>query len=153
MNDTQPPDPQTAHKFFSATCFNAAWDLIDSEERSEDDGMRMLDLAHSSLWHWSQRQDCTEKHLSTGYWQLSRVYALLRYPELARAYGNKALSLTEESDPFNGGFAHEAIARAEMVAGNREAMNDHLTKARSLLERVSQTDDAAWLKQNLDDIA
>lgn len=146
MNPDSQIDQGKTHAHFSAECFNAAWELIDQRKRSEEDSLKMLDSAHASLWHWKQRQDCTSKNLAVGYWQLSRIYSILHRADIARQYGHKSLSLTEQSDPFNRAFAHEAIARAEMAAGNREAMDQHLLQARKFLEKVPRADDAAWLK-------
>lgn len=141
------------HSHFAAACFNAAWDDIDKEHRTEEDALRMLDAAHASLWHWRQRSDCTPENLAIGYWQLARVYALLQEANLARRYGLKSLELTPEGDCFNRAFAHEAIARAEGVAGNRDAMAQHLTLARQFADQIADEKDAAWVRQNLDTIS
>ncbi len=68
------PEP---HRYFSAQCFNRAWELIRRIDRTELESEQMLLLAQASLWHWTQRPDCTPRNLSIGYWQLSRVFALL----------------------------------------------------------------------------
>ncbi len=68
---------EEVHQHFSTHCFNGAWDLIDKPVRTSDENEQMIQLAHASLWHWSQRADCCEKNLSIGYWQLARIYALL----------------------------------------------------------------------------
>src|ERR1700687_1872237 len=64
-----------AHRFFSAHCFNRAWDLIRKSNRTTIECEQMLQLSQASLWHWTQRSDCTPKNLSIGNWQLSRIYA------------------------------------------------------------------------------
>jgi hypothetical protein len=143
----------SAHRHFSAECFNATWELIEKENRTEDDDRLMIDLAHASVWHWRRRSDCKLANLAIGYWQLARVYALVKEANLARSYGQKVLELTGELDFFNRAFAHEAIARAEMVAGNAGAMNQHLEAARELAGRIADEGDAAWLRKNLGTIA
>jgi hypothetical protein len=142
-------DEQQAHARFSAACFNAAWELIDKERRTEEEALRMLDLAHASLWHWTERTNCTPTNLSVGYWQLARVNALLNEANLARRYGRMALDLANETEFFHRAFAQEALARAEMVAGNAEAMDRHLAEARRLAEKIADAEGAAWLQQNL----
>ena len=57
-------DVQTAHKYFSAHCFNSAWDLIEKSDRTADDDDRMIRLAQASVWHWTQREDCAKRNLS-----------------------------------------------------------------------------------------
>lgn len=142
----------TAHRQFSAGCFNAAWELIDKESRTKEEDLLMIDLAHASVWHWRQRTDCEPRHLVIGYWQLARVYALEREPNLARRYGCASLALAEEGDSFNRAFAHEALARAEMVAGNVDAMNRHLEEAGWQVLQIADQDEAAWVRRNLETI-
>mgnify|MGYP001310921373 CR=1 FL=1 len=145
-------DLQVAHKYFAVECFNRAWDYIDKPTRTRDENDKMLELSLASLWHWRQREDCTQTNLSIGYWQVSRVYALMGQTEQARHYGEVCLefSLTEGVLPFYRGYAYEALARAEATAGNQEAMQSYLDQARQVAEG-SPVERAK--KQLLDDLA
>ena len=69
--------------------------------------MLLLNLA--SLWHWTQRPDCTPGNLSNGYWQLSRIYALLGQADAAQQYGQLCLksSQGEGTLPFHLGYAYD----------------------------------------------
>ena len=60
-------DIEKAHRFFSAECFNRAWDLIDKPRRTAEQDRTMLQLSLASLWHWSQRPGCTSTDLSIAY--------------------------------------------------------------------------------------
>ncbi len=153
MSASSTNDDLKTHSHFAASCFNVAWDLIDKEIRTEEEDLRMLDLVHSSLWHWRERSDCAPSNLAIGYWQAARVYALIKEANLARLYGKKSLELTEDSDFFNRAFAHEAIARAEMIAENKKAMVEHLERARQLADNIGDEKEAAWLEQNLETIS
>ena len=119
---TQQPsfDAAPAHRYFSTSCFNEAWQLIDKVDRSAEDELQMILLAHASLWHWTQQEDCTSRNLSIGYWQASRIYSLLGQSDNARRYGQLCLDISQQENPFYLGFAYESLARAESVAGNRE---------------------------------
>ena len=64
------------HKHFSTHCFNKAWELIDKTDQSEEKTEEMVHYAIASLFHWSKRDDCTDRHKSVGCWQVSRCYAL-----------------------------------------------------------------------------
>ena len=142
-----------AHRYFSAECFNRAWDLIEKPRRTAEDDEKMLHLSLASLWHWTQRPDRTYTNLSVGYWQVSRIYALLGQPDNARKYAQLCLrACQQEKDilPFYLGYAYEALARTEMVAGDREKMQDHLQKAMQVTERMS---DPEAKKQLLDDLS
>jgi len=144
-------DLQTAHKWFSAACFNRAWDYIDKPGRSTAEGDQMLQLSMASLWHWTQRQDCTPTNLSIGYWQVSRVYALLRQADQARHYGQLCLeaSQTEGVEPFYRGEAYEALARAELVADNQDQMEKYLIQAHQVATALTDAEEKKILLKDL----
>ena len=88
------------------------------------------------MWHWSQRADCTPTNLSMSYWQTSRVFALLGQVENARRFAQRCLQVSQSEgiEPVYLGYAYEALARAEMVAGDREKMREYLEKGREIAE-------------------
>jgi hypothetical protein len=141
-----------AHRFFSASCFNRAWDLIDKAGRTEAENEQMLLLSQSSLWHWTQRHDCTPRNLSIGYWQLSRVYALLGRAEDARASAEVCLRHSEGQAPFYIGYAHEALARSAAVAGDDAEKSRHLEQATRYLAEVTDERDRAPLRADLESL-
>ena len=143
-------DVSAAHRYFSAHCFNGAWDLIDKADRTPEEEEHMIQLNQASLWHWSQREDNADKNRSVGYWQASRIRALLRHANEARRYGQLSLQYSSKLEPFYQGYAYEALARAEQVAGNRALAQEYAAEARRLAEQVS---DAEEKKLLVDDLA
>jgi hypothetical protein len=145
---------ENAHRFFSAECFNRAWDYIDKPTRSPEEDERMLMLSMASFWHWSQRPDCTPGNLSIGYWQLSRVHALMRQPEAARHYGKLCLqhSQGEGTLPFHLAYAYEALARAESVAGDTAKKEEYLRLAREAEETLKDPETKQQFQKDLADI-
>ena len=131
-------DLKIAHRFFAAECFNRAWDLIDKPDRTPDEDQQMIQLGIASVWHWTQRDDCTPTNLSVGYWQTSRIYAILGRAGNARRYGQLCLAASQGEDvlPFYLGYAYEALARAESVAGNAQQRDAHLAAAREVAGRM-----------------
>ncbi|MHC4993628.1 MAG: hypothetical protein ACYTGQ_01100 [Planctomycetota bacterium] len=142
-------DPQAAHAYFSVECFNAAWGYIEKPNRSHEDDERMLQLALVSLWHWSRREDCTDTNLSAGYWQVSRVYAILGEPVSALKYAQHCLDVTPRDAPFFLGYAYEALARAEWIAGNDAKAKEYLAEARRIAESVTDEEERGWLVNDL----
>jgi hypothetical protein len=142
-------DLTAAHRHFSAACFNGVWELIDKPNRSSDEDRLMVSMCHASLYHWQQRPDCTSRSLSIGYWQLSRVYALVGEADNARQYGRLCLSHSQNEPPFYLGYAHEALARAEALAGNRSEADKHLATARDLTLQVTDKDERGMLEADL----
>ena len=142
-------DSAKAHQFFSAHCFNSAWELIDKPERTPEENEQIIQCTMASLWHWTQREDCTDQNLSIGYWQAARVYALAGEPDNARKYAQHCLDITPTDDPFCLGYAHEAMARAEQVAGNDVSANEQLKKAATLATQIEKAEDRKLLEDDL----
>ena len=147
-------DIQNAHKYFSADCFNKTWEIMDKDNpRSIEDDFEMLHTAIASLWHWTQRDDKTDKNLAVGYWQVSRVYCLVGQPRNARKYGTLSLQYAKDLSPFYKGYAYETLARAEMVAENPVIMRVYLDKARESLEQVEDAEQKQQLEKDLETIS
>ena len=152
MADKLQFDLIAAHKVFSADNFNKTWEYIGGSERSQEDNLAMLHTAIASLWHWSQRGDATAKNLSVGYWQVSRVFSLIRQPDNARMYGLLSLKHAEMLEPFYQGYAYESLARAEMIANNRVVMKHYLEKAHEMASMVADEEDKRVLLKDLETI-
>jgi hypothetical protein len=142
-------DVQSAHRHFSADCFNRAWTFIEKPDHTAAEAEEMLLLAMASLWHWTQRSDCTDEKLSVGNWQVSRAYALAGRGAEAMRHGQRSLELAAESSPFYLGYAHEALARAALVLNDRTLLAQHLNEARRLAAEVSDAHERDWLEQDL----
>ena len=153
MTTTPPFDLAVVHRFLSAQCFNDAWSLIGKADRSADENEALISLCHASLWHWRQRADCTSRNLSIGYWQLSRVYALLGEAANARKYAELCRDVSAAEGPLLRGYACEALARAAMVGGDRAAAVRLKREAHLLATQVEDTDDRALLVNDLNSIA
>ncbi len=152
MNKTPDFDLEKAHRYFSAECFNRAWDYIDKPSRTAEDDRTMLQLGLASLWHWSQRPDRTPTTLSVGTWQVARIYALLGQVDFARQYGQLCLEASKEEGvaPFYLGYAYEALARTESVAGDRAKAQEYLEMARQAAGRVIDADEKKQLLTDLE---
>ena len=145
-------DLEAAHKYFAADCFNRAWDLIEKPDRTPDDDRAMVSLNQASLFHWSQRPDNDDKRRSVGYWQASRIQALLGNAAEARRYADVCLSYTRELEPFYLGYAFEALARAAKLAGNEAECTQFLAVAGAHAGKVSRQEDKALLVADLNSL-
>ncbi len=154
MTGTPDFDLDAAHRYFSAHCFNAAWDLLDKQERTPEENEQMIRLCLASAWHWTQRADCTPTNLSVGYWQASRIYAVLGQGDNARRYGQMCLAASQSAGvlPFYLAYAYEALARAESAAGNSQLAQHYLDEARKLLDQVSEPEERMQLEGDLSTI-
>jgi len=144
-------DQRVEHKYFSANCFNKAWDLIDKADRTSAEDEEMIRLSLASHYHWTQRDDYSPTSASIGHWQTSRIYAILGQVANARRYGQLCLeaSRAEDVPPFYLGYAYEALARAEAVGGDREKSEKFIIEAKAAAENIEKPEDR---KPLLDDL-
>lgn len=142
-------DVDLAHRHFAADCFNRTWTLIEKGHRTAADTEAMVLCALASLWHWTQRGDCTNRNLSIGHWQVARVYALAGQGENAMLHAQRSLELAEGSPPFYVGYAHEAMARAALLVNDRERFQAHLNRARDCAAAVTEAEERQPLDQDL----
>jgi len=151
--DHPQPDRAAAHRYFSAACFNATWQLLDEPDRTPDDDRRMLATAWASLYHWLEREDCSPENLSIGYWQISRVYAVLRVPREALRWADVCVAYSADLNVFLRGYAQEALARAAQLAGERDRAERALRAAQELAAQVEDAADGELLRADLRQLA
>jgi hypothetical protein len=119
------------HKKQAVSLFNATWDLIDKKDRTHEDEINMIHMAHASRYHWGQIGGPLEA--ARGEWQISRVYAILRKGDSALYHGQESLRLCQKNNigGFDLAFGYEAVARAYRVLDRRECdiYKDHALEA------------------------
>ena len=142
-------DVAAAHKYFAAHCFNSAWDLIEKKDRAPEDDRMMVALNQASLYHWRQRDDCNDERLSVGYWQASRIQAILGNGHEALRHAVICLGYSGGLSPFFLGYAHEALARAHNVAHDARAAREHFDAALALAGKVAKKEDRELLLADL----
>jgi len=144
-------DATRAHRHFAAACFNRAWEYLDLPQRSQKEVEEMLHASHASYWHWQQVPEQTPVNLSIGLWQLARVYAVAGRVDEARSWARRCIEVGEKErlDPFYRAYAHEAMARAERLAGENGSAERHLAAARALLPQIEELDDRERLANDL----
>lgn len=145
-------DATKAHRYFSADCFNKAWELIERTDRTPAEDEQMIRLSHASLWHWTQRDDCTSENISIGYWQASRIHAILGRADDARRYARLCLENTPAESPLLRAYASEALARAENTAGDATRAAQYRGEALRHAEAVTDPADRAQILSDLETI-
>ena len=144
-------DPDDQRRLASAL-FNRVWELLEKPDRSAVDDDEMLHAAHASRHHWGVVGK--PRNWSVGEWQCSRVYSVLGRAEPALHHANRCLTLATENDlpPFNIGAAHEALARAYRVAGDRAKVVEHVALADIHAEKITDAEDRTILDGDLADL-
>lgn len=141
-----------AHRHFSVAWFNQAWELIDKARRSPAENEAMILLSMASAWHWGQRPDCTQRNRSIGCWQISRVLSLAHLADSAAYFAQLSLEASHGEGPFHRAFAHEALGRARLMAGDLAEARAELDQARNLLPRVDDAEDRQVLGNELSNL-
>jgi hypothetical protein len=131
--------------------FNRAWELMLLPERTPEQDDELLHTAYASRHHWSHVG--TVAHSARGEWQLSRVYTVLGRPEPALYHAERCLAYCE-SDPraledWDLPYAYEALARAQLVAGNAADAKRSAERARELGRSVVDDEDREHLESDL----
>ena len=142
-------DVAAAHKHFSAACFNQAWDLIDKPDRTEADDRLMVALNQASIFHWMNRPDVSDRNRSVGYWQASRVLALVEQFAAAKWHAEISLRYAAALGPFFRGYAYEALARAAIGAGDLDGAAECLDRARTLAAEIPDAEDRGLLDNDI----
>lgn len=152
MSDQPQFDRALAHRQFSTEAFNTAWDLIDKRDRTPEEDMAMLSRAAASLWHWNQRSDVNSQSRSVGYWQLSRVFALLSEGGMAMRCGELCLTYAKGMPPFYEAYAYEALARAAILSGDSASAKRYLASAQKLVDRIEEASSREMILADLQSI-
>jgi DNA-binding transcriptional MerR regulator len=142
-------DPQVQRKA-AADLFNYTWTLLEKGDRTERESDLMIHATHASRFLWEEIGEAVNH--ARGEWQIARVYAVLDRPEPALFHARRCLQIAEEHElgDFDLACAHEALARAHAVAGERDAAQRHELQAREAAQRIEDPDDRDLVLADLD---
>ncbi|MEA3326966.1 MAG: hypothetical protein U9R53_06615 [Chloroflexota bacterium] len=149
MNDEE---KKALHKKFGIELFNQTWDLIDKEDKDQQEIDRMIHAAHASRYHWEFAGGPV--NIARGEWQISRVYALLKRAEPCLYHAERCLQVTLDNDlkDFDLAFAYEAIARACNLSGDHAAVTKYMTLARDTSTKIADPNDRKYFLSELQTI-
>jgi len=138
-----------SHKKFAVNCFNLVWSLIEKKDRTKEEDDKMVHAAHASRFHWGEIG--TPVELERGEWQISRVYSVLKRSEPALYHAKRCLEICRENNigDWDIAFAHEAMARAYAVAGQKEESRKHIELAQKAGEQIKEKGDRDYLLTEL----
>ncbi len=147
-------DTAKADRAFAGQFFNDTWTFMDKAERSEDEIDAMIHCCHASFHHWSRVADATPTNRAVGYWQLARVYAVAGRAAGAQRYAQRCLAASQApgAEAWVVGSAHEAVARAAALRGDRAARDRHLAEARAIVALVSDAETKEILEGDIESV-
>jgi DNA-binding transcriptional MerR regulator len=146
---TSTPIDDGLRRTLAVDLFNHVWTLLERTDRAPLDDDEMLHAAHASRYHWGEVGEPV--NLARGEWQCSRVYAVLGRAEPAMWHAQRCRALCEEHGigDFDIAFAHEAIARAARVGGDRATADAALLRARELAAQIAGDEDRELVLSDL----
>lgn len=142
---------QNEYKKIAIDSFNSVWGLIDKKERSKEDELEMISLAHKSLHYWIQAGG-TMLNIVRGEWMISHVYSVLGLGEAALYHAKSCFedTLDHEFGDFDLVFAYEAMAYAYKVLGEEELKKEYLEEGYKAIDQVEKDGDKVYCKSQLD---
>ena len=135
------------HRRLGIDLYNRTWTLMDAP------GDEMLHCAHASAYHWMHGGGTTANRARSE-WLCSRVYSILGRPESALHHARHCLELVESSpeemEDWDIAGAHEALARAHLVAGETEEARRNYELAREDTAKIAAAEDRKHIEADLD---
>jgi tetratricopeptide (TPR) repeat protein len=146
--ENKAPD-QDWHKKFAASLFSLTWDLLDKEDRTQEENDRMIHAAHASRYHWGEIG--TALQWERGEWQVSRVYSVLGRFEAAIYHAQRCLTICRENEiaDFDIAVAYEGLARAYAVAGDAEKSREYIELANQAGQEIVEEGDREYFMSEL----
>jgi len=137
------------HRQLGVDLFNGTWTLIEQSDRTPDDDILMIHMAHASAYHWLQVG--APENIARSHWQCSRMYTVLGRSEPAIYHAKLVLAVCEQNDigDWDLAFAYEALARAYAVAGNSAESARWLTRAQAASGAITDEEDRDLLLTDL----
>jgi hypothetical protein len=153
---TPPPPPgldAATRRALAAGLFNQTWRLLELPSRGAAQDDEMIHTAHASRYHWGEVGLAV--NLGRGEWLCSRVYAVLGRVEPALYHARRCVELTEsnpERDDWDLAAAYEAMARAELVAGDRVGAADWKARGLAALADIADPEDRSQIEHDLESL-
>jgi len=147
-------DSAIADKTYAKRFFNDTWGYLEKATRTDDETDAMIHCCHASFHHWSRVADATPTNKAIGYWQLSRVYAVAGNAAEAERYARLCLAAAQDrgAEPWVLGSAHEALARAAALRGDRAARDENLAAARAVAAREKDEETRSILLKDIESV-
>jgi hypothetical protein len=133
-------ETQAWHKHIAMSCNNRAWDLS-TELRTPAQDREMLDVAHTSAWHWARVG--TELNRMRATMLLAEVHALLGMGPSAMTLAEEMYSYftTRETPDWELAFVYAIYAHAAHAAGRLEEHREAYGKAQVALEAIGNEEE------------
>ena len=138
------------HLKFAKELFNAVWVLLEKNDRTKEEDLQMIRMAHASRYHWGEVGEPLQ--FARGDWQIARVYAVLGFGVMSYKYGKSCLTLCEKHDlgNFDLAFAYEALAYASAVSGDIDKGRGFITLGQAAAVEIDDDENREYVLRELE---
>jgi hypothetical protein len=138
------------HRELAVGYFNAAWVLIDTPDRTHEQTLEVMTLTFASRQHWVEAGG-TDANLAIADWQIAHAASLVGLPDVALRFAEAAVTRTVAGDLplWMHASAHESLARAYAVAGDKAGYEREADMTRTLLESVTDAENRELVESQL----
>ena len=149
--DLRPSDVSDRRQL-AVDLFNHVWTLLERSDRAPPEDDEMLHAAHASRTTGARSASRSTSPEASG--SAPASYAVLGRAEPALWHASRCLALCEEHGiaDWDMAFAHEAVARALSVAGDRDGARAEVARARELATEIAEDEDRELLLSDLQTI-
>ncbi|HYE77264.1 MAG TPA: hypothetical protein VEI97_04685 [bacterium] len=144
-----------AHKWFAVECNNGTWDLIEKADRTPDEDLRLVHMAHAAKYHWSQVPTATVENEIRADNTISRAYSAIGEGGAAKYYAQRCIDNCHAHGigDWDLASAYGAMAYACQAAGNSVAQGEWTTKAKEACADIKEDEDRNIIEQDLAKLA
>ena len=137
------------HRRLAVDANNATWELLGTQDRTDDQVDDALERAYAAAYHWRRAARRGPEHAARAAWLVSHTHAVLGHGDLALHHADRAMALTRDAGlcDFDLAYAHEARARALACLGRHDEAAAELAAAHAV--PVADPDDRAILVADL----
>ena len=135
---------------YAVELYNAAWDLLDSPDRTPTQDDEVLAMAFASRHHWGAA-DGGDEQLAVGDWFIGHVAAHVGLAEVALRFSSRALDRVEATG--GGGWllasVYEGMARAHGCSGNAAERARFTELAEAALDAIEDPEEREVIEDQL----
>ena len=139
-------------KALASQLFDRCWELLEQDERSEDDNVELLTSALTSRFHWLNAGGPEQWIISD--WMVARAAGAAGSSDTALRFALRAYEAARahESPDWLVASSAEGVARAYALSGNVEEFTNWAALAGRLVEVIVDTENKNLIESQLADI-
>jgi 8-oxo-dGTP diphosphatase len=144
-----PPHDAAQQRRLAVAAFNRAWDLIDLDDRSDEQARDMFATACASRALWSDIG--SDENLAVADWQVAHAASLIGWADVALEFAAAAERRARSASlpVWLQASTCEGLARAHAVAGDEAGYRRWRDQAERLLADVDNDDDRTVVEEQL----